>query len=78
MADTSPKSSGIGFGAILFLVFLVLKLTGFISWSWWWVSAPLWVPVALWAGLMVVAGIMYGLAGILEFYDERKKARRNG
>jgi hypothetical protein len=31
----------------LFLVFLVLKLTGFIAWSWWWITAPLWGPFAL-------------------------------
>ena len=29
-------------GAV-FIVFLVLKLTGVIDWSWWWVTAPLWV-----------------------------------
>lgn len=29
----------------LFLVFLVLKLTGIINWSWWWVTAPLWLPL---------------------------------
>lgn len=45
-------SSSIGITTILFVVFLVLKLTGVISWSWWWVTAPLWVPVCF--GLMVV------------------------
>ncbi|QNJ59399.1 hypothetical protein PP997_gp39 [Gordonia phage BigChungus] len=39
----APTSSGIGFGGALFLVFLVLKLTGVIDWSWWWVTAPLWI-----------------------------------
>ena len=32
---------------ILFIVFLVLKLTNTIAWSWWWVSAPLWIPFGL-------------------------------
>lgn len=41
------KEGGISFGAILFIVFLVLKLTETIDWSWWWVTAPLWIPVAL-------------------------------
>lgn len=27
---------------IMFLIFLTLKLTGYIGWSWWWVTAPLW------------------------------------
>ena len=38
---------GIGFTGALFLVFLVLKLTNYIDWSWWWITAPLWVPLAL-------------------------------
>lgn len=36
-----------GFGSVLFLVFLVLKLMGTITWSWWWVTAPLWAYVIL-------------------------------
>ena len=44
---------------LLFIVFLVLKLTGNIDWSWWWVTSPLWVPIVLAIGfvalLMVIA-----------------------
>ena len=32
---------------ILFLIFLVLKFTGFIDWAWIWVFAPLWIPLVL-------------------------------
>ena len=32
---------------LLTVVFVVLKLTHFIDWSWWWVFAPLWLPVAV-------------------------------
>ena len=32
---------------VLFLIFLVLKLTNTIDWSWWWVTAPLWLPLAI-------------------------------
>ena len=31
----------------LFLLFLVLKLCNVITWSWWWVTAPLWIPLLL-------------------------------
>ena len=31
---------------ILGIVFIVLKLTGNIAWSWWWVTAPFWAPLA--------------------------------
>ena len=40
-------SSGIGIGMILFLIFMTLKLTGDIDWSWWWVTSPLWIPLTL-------------------------------
>jgi hypothetical protein len=32
---------------VLFCIFLVLKLTGVINWSWWLVTVPLWAPVGL-------------------------------
>lgn len=41
------KETGIGLSGILFVVFLILKLTGYIDWSWWWVTAPLWIPFAI-------------------------------
>ena len=44
---------GIPFTTILFIVFLVLKLTHTIDWSWWWVTSPLWIPIALALGLAV-------------------------
>lgn len=43
----SNSGNGIGFFTILFIVFLVLKLTSVINWSWWWITAPLWGPVVL-------------------------------
>ena len=47
MSNKSNSSNGLGFGTVLFLVFLVLKLTNYIDWSWWWVTAPLWIPIAI-------------------------------
>ncbi len=47
MGKNNTNSGGLGFGSILFLIFLVLKLTGSIDWSWWWVTSPLWIPFAL-------------------------------
>jgi len=47
MAEQKVTSSGIGLGGATFIVFLVLKLTGRIDWSWWWVTAPIWAPIVL-------------------------------
>jgi len=47
MSNTSNSSSGLGLGTVLFLIFMVLKLTNYIDWSWWWVTSPLWIPIAI-------------------------------
>lgn len=48
---TYPQVANVGASPafLLFLVFLVLKLTAVIDWSWWLVTAPLWTPIALMA-----------------------------
>ncbi len=44
MSNTSSSSSGgISFVGLLTIVFITLKLTRFIDWSWWWVLSPLWI-----------------------------------
>lgn len=41
------QSGGIGFFGLLAIVFIVLKLTGYITWPWLWVLAPIWIPFCL-------------------------------
>lgn len=50
------------FPLLLFTVFLVLKLTGVIAWSWWWVTAPLWAGLAIALAVMVVLFFVAALA----------------
>jgi hypothetical protein len=51
----------IGFPGLLTLIFITLKLTGYIAWSWWWVTAPLWISafiaLLLLAGALIIAGL---------------------
>jgi hypothetical protein len=58
--SNNNSSSGLGLGMILFLIFMVLKLTGYITWSWWYVTLPLWGPLLL---ALVIVGIV-GLVAI--------------
>ncbi len=51
-----------GVGGVLFIVFLVLKLTHVIDWSWWWVTAPLWGGFALFGSLALAALIVGAVA----------------
>ena len=55
MSNNNSSNGGIGFCGLLTIAFIVLKLTNYIDWSWWWVLSPLWIPciiiivvVALW------------------------------
>jgi len=41
------NTGGIGFFGLLTLIFITLKLTNYIDWSWWWVLAPMWIPIVL-------------------------------
>lgn len=62
MSDKQTTSGGIGIGMVLFLIFMTLKLTGNITWSWWWVTAPLWIPLA---AIIAITGIATLIAFIL-------------
>ena len=66
-------SSGIGLPGVLFVVFLVLKLTGNIDWSWWWVTSPIWIPfVAAIAILFALVIIFVGMLTIGYSVDDLK------
>ena len=55
MSDKSKISIQLGgFPTLLTIAFIVLKLCNVITWSWWWVLAPLWIPIAI-----VVLGLLF-------------------
>lgn len=64
MAENSIKIS-FPFFTVLFFVFLILKLTNVITWSWWWVTAPLWGGIALFIGVFLLIFLIVGLAKLL-------------
>lgn len=44
----------LGTFSVMFLLFLVLKLTGVITWSWWWVTSPLWISACIVFFLVII------------------------
>jgi multidrug efflux pump subunit AcrB len=52
-------SNGIGLPGVLFVVFLVLKLTGNIDWSWWWVTSPIWIPLVVGIAILLTLVIVF-------------------
>ena len=53
-SDSGSTKGGVGFCGLLALAFIVLKLTGVITWSWVWVLSPIWVPFVLWLLIVVL------------------------
>lgn len=56
--SNSSSGGGIGFLGLLAIVFITLKLTNYIAWSWWWVLAPLWFPAALVLPVVLVCAVI--------------------
>jgi hypothetical protein len=56
--NSNNSSSGLGLGMILFLIFMTLKLTGYITWSWWYVTLPLWGPLLLVIAIVGIAALV--------------------
>ena len=59
-------NGGIGIFGLLGIVFVVLKLTGHINWSWWFVTLPFWGGTALVLGIWVLIMVVLFLAGFFK------------
>ena len=59
------NTGGIGFTGLLTIVFIILKLVGTITWSWWWVLSPIWIPVAVGLAIGFVIGLIMTIARIV-------------
>lgn len=60
-ATATASTGGIGFSGLLTVAFVVLKLTGTIAWSWWWVLSPLWISAGLWV-IFLIAFALFAIS----------------
>jgi hypothetical protein len=56
--NSNSSNGGIGFVFLLALLFIGLKLTGYITWSWWWVLSPLWIGFTIGILLLIIIGLI--------------------
>lgn len=76
---TASAAGGLGLGGALAVLFVAFKLSGIISWSWWWVLAPAWIPGSLVLLILVAATILFVGAGLAEANArERRWRERTG
>ena len=59
--DNNTSGSGIGITSVLTIVFVILKLTGVIAWSWWLVLLPTIITVGLGIIITIVFGVISGI-----------------
>lgn len=69
-SSNSGSSGGVGFVGLLTVAFIVLKLTGVITWSWLWVLSPAWISASVGILILLVIAAVALLSG------KRGKARR--
>lgn len=77
---TQAASGGIGFCGLLTVVFIVLKLTGHVDWSWFWVVSPLLIGPAVVIAVVVIGltvyGLIYALGGLIGYLNRRDMNQR--
>ena len=64
-STSTGYGGGIGFCGLLTILFIGLKLTGYVAWSWFWVVFPVTVWIMLAGVVLAVIGIFYGIKKIL-------------
>ncbi|MBL4596916.1 MAG: hypothetical protein JKX99_10110 [Robiginitomaculum sp.] len=57
MSETTSSTGVSGLG-LLGILFVGLKLTGYIDWSWWWVTLPFWGGAAVVALIFLAAVVV--------------------
>jgi hypothetical protein len=60
MSNQSSASGGIGVGGLLLVLFVALKLTHQIAWSWWWVLSPMWLPLGA-VAVIILGALAFAL-----------------
>lgn len=75
---TTVRTPGVGIASLLLVAFIVLKLTGVIAWSWWWVLAPAWIPLAIAALAFLVVFVILTIANNAKTASQRRRAARRG
>ena len=62
MSSSSSSSSGISFTGALTVLFIGLKLTHVINWSWWWVLSPIWISALFVFAIILIVAIVAVIA----------------
>jgi len=60
--NSSSSSGGTSFTGLLTILFIGLKLTGHVTWSWWWVLSPIWIHTLIVLGFIAILLVIAAIA----------------
>ena len=62
--ETRTLTLSTPWATIITIIFVILKLTGSIAWSWWWVFSPLWIVLSIVIAIYILVGLTAILSSI--------------
>lgn len=65
----NKQQGGIGFFGLLTILFIGLKLTGYVNWSWVWVLSPIWLPSVI----VIVVFVLFLVFRLVKDTIEKKR-----
>lgn len=80
--NTEFSVRGLSTLSLFGVLFVGLKLTGHVDWSWFWVTMPFWGGLAIVLGfcavLLIAAGAAFAVAGVVDGVRSVRKQKRDG
>ena len=63
----------LGFVEALLVIFIILKVTGQLTWPWLWILSPLWITLSLMLVVILLSIILVIVMALLDYLEERKR-----
>ncbi len=73
MSRNNFTTNGISIPGLLGIVFVTLKLTGVIDWSWWWVTLPFWGILAFGIAAILIAAMFVLIKFVISELIRKRK-----
>jgi membrane protein YdbS with pleckstrin-like domain len=68
----STNTNSFPLASVLTIVFVVLKLSGVITWSWWWVFSPMWISAALALSIALLSLVLFSIIQLVNRFKADK------
>lgn len=66
-------SDGLGLAGAFLILFVTLKLTKYIAWSWFWVLSPIWISLAAFLAIVLILLLVVTVSELLHRLRHRHK-----